>query len=487
MVNLVFAPDGHVLTRKGIVPTIYDPTCGTGGMLATAEEYIAELNPDARPEIFGQDFNPESYAICSSDMLIKGHSIEHIIFGDVLGDGKTFDGFASGKFDYMLANPPFGVKWEAEQDHVTMEHEKEGYTGRFGAGVPRINDGSFLFLQHMISKMKKPEDGGSRLAIVFNRSPLYAGDAGSGESNIRRWILTNDWLEAIVALPTNLFYNTGIPTYIWILTNRKPPHRINKVQLIDATDMYAVLQKSLNEKEHELTDYHIAQITQLYREWGNNSRSRILDNQDFVYRKVVIELPLRLKFQMTPDRLATLRESASFRNLAPKNRKGGHGKQADSMQQQVIINFLESMDTSGGQRTWMDQEQFINELQAAAKAKGLSLPVSIIKATVGAFGERDGKAQLCRDGEGHPEPDPELRDYEHVPIKDTVEDYFDREVRPYVADAWVAAGEQKTLVEIPFHRYFPRHAPQRELTRIAGELESAALTSDSPISTSETR
>lgn len=244
MVNVLFAPDGAILTKKGLLKTIYDPTCGTGGMLATAEDYLKELNPNANLEIFGQDYNDESYAICGSDMLIKGHSVEHIVFGDVLGDGQTSDGFPHETFDYMLANPPFGVKWEAEKDCVEAEHENQGFSGRFGAGTPRINDGSFLFLQHMISKMKKPNDGGTRLGIVFNGSPLFTGDAGSGESNIRRWIIENDWLDCIIALPDQLFYNTGILTYVWIVTNRKPRERRGKIQLIDATSFFIKMRKS---------------------------------------------------------------------------------------------------------------------------------------------------------------------------------------------------------------------------------------------------
>ena len=277
MVNILFSPDGTVLTKKGIAPSIYDPTCGTGGMLATAEDFISELNPDATPELFGQDYNNESYAICGSDMLIKGHSIDNIVFGDVLGDGKTTDGFPTSTFDYMLANPPFGVKWETEKDVVVKEFETLGDSGRFGAGTPSIDDGSFLFLQHMISKMKAVEDGGTRLGIVFNGSPLFSGDAvaelkptTSAESNIRRWIIENDWLEAIVAMPSQLFYNTGIFTFIWIVTNRKEKRRRGKVQLINATAFYVKMRKSLGDKRNEIGDGedgkpdHIADLTRIH-------------------------------------------------------------------------------------------------------------------------------------------------------------------------------------------------------------------------------
>jgi type I restriction enzyme M protein len=311
MVNLLFTPDRDVLVRKGLVRTLLDPACGTGGMLAVADEYLHELNPDARLEVFGQDHNPESYAVCGSDMLIKGHNIDHIVFGSSF----TKDGFPDQKFDYLLANPPFGVEWRPEQEAIEKEHETRGFDGRFGAGLPRINDGSFLFLQHMISKMKPVKDGGSRLGIVFNGSPLFTGDAGSGESEIRRWVIENDWLEAIVALPDQLFYNTGIFTYVWIVTNRKPKPRRGKVQLINAVDLYRKMRKSLNNKRNELGDEHIAEITRLYGEFAEGERSKVFDNADFGYRQITVERPLRLNFQASPERIARLRETTAFQNL----------------------------------------------------------------------------------------------------------------------------------------------------------------------------
>jgi len=271
MVNLIFAPDSDILTTKGIVKTLFDPAGGTGGMLSVSEDYLRELNPDARLEVFGQDYNDQSYAICGSDMMIKGQSMDNIR----CGDSFTEDYMAGKTFDYMLANPPFGVEWKPEEEFIKKEHEEQGYGGRFGAGLPRINDGSFLFLQHMISKMKHPKEGGTRLGIVFNGSPLFTGAAGSGESNIRRWIIENDWLEAIVALPDQLFYNTGISTYVWIVTNRKEKHRRGKIQLIDATTFFIKMRKSLGNKRHEIGDGtggngkpdHIAAITRLYGEF----------------------------------------------------------------------------------------------------------------------------------------------------------------------------------------------------------------------------
>ena len=287
MVNLLFINDRDILSKKGIVKTLYDCACGTGGMLSIAEEYLNELNPDARLEVFGQELNDESYAICKSDMMIKGQKAVNIKFGNSF----TIDGFPDEKFDYMLANPPFGVEWKKVQKEVKKEHEKKGYGGRFGAGLPRISDGSFLFLQHMISKMK-PTDGGSRLAIVFNGSPLFTGSAGSGESEIRRWIIENDMLEAVVALPDQLFYNTGILTYFWVCTNRKEPKRKGKVQLVNAVSFFKKMSRSLGNKRNEISDQDIEEITRIYGNFRAGKYCKIFNNSDFGYSRVTVERPL---------------------------------------------------------------------------------------------------------------------------------------------------------------------------------------------------
>ena len=288
MVNLLFVDDSDALTKKGIVKTLYDPACGTGGMLSIAEEYLHELNPDAQLELFGQELNPESYAICKSDMLIKGQNADHI----KLGNSFTQDQLENEKFDYMLSNPPFGVEWKKVEKEIKKEHEEKGYNGRFGAGLPRISDGAFLFLQHMISKMK-PSNGGARIGIVFNGSPMFTGGAGSGESEIRRWIIENDWLEAIVALPTELFYNTGIATYVWIVTNRKDEKRKGKVQLINAVSFYKKMSKSLGNKRNEISDEQIKKITKIYDDFKEGEYVKIFDNDDFGYWQVTIERPLK--------------------------------------------------------------------------------------------------------------------------------------------------------------------------------------------------
>jgi len=307
MVNLHFLPDSRTLTTKGIVKTLYGLACGIGGMLSVAEEYVRELNPDARLTVFAQ-----AYAICGSDMMIKGHNIDHIRFRNSFTD----DHLAGKPIDYMLANPPFGVKWEAQQDFVKREHEEQGFGGRFGAVLPRLNGGSLLFLLHMIAKMKDERDGGTRLAIAFNGSPLFTGGAGSGESEIRRWIIENDGLEAIVALPDQLFYNTGIHTYLWIVTNRKTRARRGKVQLINAAGFFKKMRESLGNKRHEVCEEQRNEITRLYGELTDGEHVRIFAGEDFGFRRITVERPLRLNFVVTEERLAALQADAAFQKLA---------------------------------------------------------------------------------------------------------------------------------------------------------------------------
>jgi type I restriction enzyme M protein len=294
MVNLLFIEDDDVLAKPGVVRTIYDPTAGTGGMLSIAGEYLAEHNPKARLTVFGQELNPESFAICKADMLIKGQDVSNIVFGNTLSD----DGHPTKRFDYMLSNPPFGVEWKKVEKEVRKEHEQQGFAGRFGPGLPRVSDGSMLFLLHLVSKMRPPAEGGSRFGIVLNGSPLFTGGASSGESKIRQYVLENDLLEAIIGLPTDMFYNTGISTYVWIVSNRKPEHRKGKVQLIDASAMWQKMRKSLGSKRKELSDAHIDEITRLFGAFVEAERdgkpvSRIFHNSDFGYRSITVERPER--------------------------------------------------------------------------------------------------------------------------------------------------------------------------------------------------
>ncbi|MFC7519205.1 class I SAM-dependent DNA methyltransferase [Xanthomonas populi] len=337
MSNLVYTGEQEVY-KPGIVRSIYDPTCGTGGMLSESEKFILGQNSAAHLHLYGQEYNDESWAICCSDMLIKDEDTANIVKGDTLGDGKTKDGFEGERFHYMLANPPFGVEWKDQKTVVENEHANHVFAGRFGAGLPAINDGSLLFLQHMIAKMHPYEEGhpdkpGSKIAIVFNGSPLFSGDAGSGPSNIRRWIIENDWLDTIVALPDQLFYNTGIYTYVWLVTNRKPEERQGYAQLIDGTRFFRKMKKSLNNKRNEISDEQIEALTELYGNYGdgesadvvidhktgeNETRvvSRVFENREFGFLKVTVERPLRMNFEATPERIARLYEQSTFANLA---------------------------------------------------------------------------------------------------------------------------------------------------------------------------
>lgn len=468
MVNLLFEPDGEILTKKGIVKTLLDPACGTGGMLTVAEIYLRERHPDARLEMFGQDHNPESYAVCGADMLITGHNTDHIF----PRSSFSKDGVPRQKFDYMLANPPFGVEWKPEEDFIVKERDTQGYDGRFGAGLPRINDGSFLFLQHMISKMKPVKEGGSRIGIVFNGSPLFTGDAGSGESEIRKWIIESDWLEAIVALPDQLFYNTGIFTYIWIVTNRKRPERKRKVQLINAVDLYQKMRKSLGNKRNEFSAENIADITRIYAAFADGERSKVFDNTDFGFTKITVERPLRLNFQASPERIDRLREESAFQNLATSKKKKGTKAAEQEIEegrtlQKSIFLTLSKMDAT---RVYKDRNSFIADLDAAFES--FKRTAAIRKAVISALSERDETAEICRDRDGNPEPDAELRDFENVPLKEDIHEYFEREVRPHVPDAWIDESKSKVGYEIPLTRHFYRYTPPRPLEEIEADISS---------------
>ena len=444
MVNLIFDEDDEVLTEEGAIRTVYDPACGTGGMLSVAEDHVRTFNEDANLKVFGQELNPESYAVCNSDMLIKGQEPQNIAYGNSF----TSDGFPDRRFDYMLSNPPFGVSWKKIEKQIKDEHENKGPDGRFGAGTPRINDGAFLFLQHMISKMNPPEKGGSRIAIVFNGSPLFNGGPNSGESAIRRWILENDWLEGIIGLPENLFYNTGIRTYIWVLSNDKPEHRAGKVQLIDAGEMYDEMDESLGEKRHELTEDHIDEITRIFGDLEANGRSKVVDTKEFGYRRIVIDQPLRQRFQVTAERIEALDDERAFSNR-------------DEDVQEAVKEALSQMDET---EVWMDRESFVDDVELQLNMAGVDVRKSVYNAMERVMGERDPDAEICRDGNGNPEHDSDLRERERVPLGTDPHDYFAEEVAPYLEDAWINESskycddkdEKVGIVgyEINFDRFF---------------------------------
>ncbi len=479
MVNLLLMEEEDI-AKSHIVKTIYDPACGTGGMLSTAEAYIHELNSEASPHLFGQDWNDESYAVCKSDMLIKGENSDNIKQGDTFSQ----DHFQEETFDYMLANPPFGVSWKQQERFIRAEYENQGYEGRFGAGLPRINDGALLFLQHMISKMRAPKDGGSRIGIVFNGSPLFTGDAGSGESEIRRWIIENDWLEAIVALPDQLFYNTGIFTYVWVLTNRKAPRRKGKVQLLDAREHFVKMRKSLGNKRNEISEGNgnnggngsrpdqIGDICRIYGDFTNGVKSKVFDNEDFGYHKITVERPLKLNFQAAPERIALLEQETAFRNLAASKKKAPVAKEreirAGQARQQEILDLLAALAPG---KLYKDRKTFLKDLKATAKATDVRLAATEVKAILAALGERDETAAICTDARGNPEPDSSLRDTEIVPLKESIQDYFQREVLPHVPDAWIDDSKTKVGYEIPLTRHFYTYMPPRPLAEIEAEIK----------------
>ena len=499
MANLIYTGEQDVY-KPGIYRTIYDPACGTGGMLSESEKLILSQNERAELALFGQEYNDESWAICCSDMLIKDEDTANIVLGDTLGDGKTKDGFEGERFHYLMANPPFGVEWKDQKDVVQREHKTVGFSGRFGAGLPAINDGSLLFLQHMVSKMHPYEEGdedqpGSKIAIVFNGSPLFSGDAGSGPSNIRRWIIENDWLDAIVALPDQLFYNTGIFTYVWLVTNRKPPERRGKVHLIDGTRFFEKMKKSLNNKRNEITEDQIRHLTRVYGncqdgetaevqingETGTRAISRIFENREFGFLKVTVERPLRMDFEAVPQRIAKLDNQTAFTNLAPSK------KRKDAIR--AVLATLE------GNGRYLDRAEFEADVMKAAKRTGLKIPAPIKKAIFAALGERDPDAEICRDSKGQPEPDSELRDTENIPLppgtalplpldfgpdkpndllveafRDDIVAYVAREVLPHVPDAWVDYDKTKVGYEIPINRHFYVYKPPRPLDQIEADI-----------------
>ncbi|MCW7555908.1 type I restriction-modification system subunit M [Endozoicomonas gorgoniicola] len=511
MVHLLYTKDEDIY-KKGIARKIYDPTCGTGGMLSVSEEYINEHNPDANLELYGQEYNPESYAICGSDLLIKGENVDNIVFGDTLGDGKTDDGLPDHKFHYMLANPPFGVEWKPEKNEVTSEHNELGFRGRFGPGLPRINDGALLFLLHMMSKMQPtPEQKGtgSRIAIVFNGSPLFTGDAGSGESNIRRWIIEKDYLETVVALPDQLFYNTGIYTYVWIVTNRKSAERKGKVQLINATDYFVKMKKSLGDKRNEIGDgddgkpNHIAKITRMYGEFTETEHSKIFDNHEFGYLKMTVERPKRFNFQVNEQRIGCLRRTAWFLELAiskkRKNREQAEQEEAAGrLRQQEILRVVEAItdDTLYKSRT-----PFENMLKEAFKGSTEKWSAKLRDTLIDAFAEEDKTAEPFHNAKGELVPDPKLRDTENVDlpmdialplpltypdkknkgkidntellelVKDHCEQYLKDEVLPYRDDAWIDHSKTKVGYEIPFNRHFYQYQPPRPLSDIEADIK----------------
>ena len=478
MVNLLLAQDIKTLGEDYIVCTVYDPCCGSGGMLTIAKERILEINPKADVHLFGQEVNPETFAVCKSDLYMKssdGRDAENIAFGSTLSE----DGHANRRFDYLLTNPPYGKDWKRDKEAVTEEYE-QGESGRFHAGLPRISDGQLLFLQHMLNRMKNPAKEGSRVAIVTNGSPLFNGDAGSGESEIRRWIIENDLLEAIIALPERIFYNTGIATYVWVLANDKEEKRKGAIQLINASDFWVPLRRNLGDKSREISTEQIQSISELFLRFSEGENSKILRCTDFGYRKIRVEHPLRLNFQASPERIERLSKNPAFQKLGSSERRAPRKralKEASRKRiQRRIIEMLHSLASTG---KITDRNTFEETLSSAARQAGIGLEESVKRAIMESLSERDKDAEICRDIKGNPEPDRKLRDYEYVRLDEDINTYFAKEVEPHAPDSWIDKSFKdhkdakigKVGYEINFNRYFYKFTPPRSLEEIKADLK----------------
>lgn len=466
--EMLFMGKENFLTQEGKVISIADFCCGTGGMLSIAEDYVEKVNPSAIVNVYGQELLDESFAICQADMLMKGQNPDNIRLGNTL----TQDRFSGEKIRFLISNPPFGVTWKDEEKKVKEEADL-GFDGRFGAGTPRVSDGSLLFLQNMISKMYDDEEG-SRIAIIFNGSPLFTGDAGSGESNIRKWIIENDLLEGIIALPTDMFYNTGISTYIWVLTNKKEDKRKGKIQLVNATEYYHPMRKSLGNKRKEITSEQIEEIKQIYASFEESENSKIFDNKDFGYRKITIERPLKLSFKVNEEAIENVKNTTQFINLAVSKKKYMEVKEREEAEgrekQERLLKLLESFDSDF---EYMDRDKFIKDFKNKSKEFDIALSAGLVKAIVNAIGVRNEDAVVCKDAKGNIESDSSLKDTESISLKEDVYEYFEKEVKPHVEDAYIDESTMDNIgYEIPFTRHFYKYEELRAFTEIMKEVES---------------
>ena len=457
MVTLLVDGDPD-LGKDHVVRSVYDPTAGTGGMLTAAEDKITAHNTTAQVNLLGQEINPASYAICKADMVVKGQPIENIVLGNTL----THPALRRETFHYGLSNPPFGVDWKQSQKVVKEEHEVRGFAGRFGPGLPRVSDGSLLFLMHLLSSLRdpRPEEENhtaGRGAIVLNGSPLFTGGAGSGESNIRKWVLENDYLEAIIGLPTDMFYNTGIATYVWILSKDKAPERRGKVQLIDATGMFVKMRKSVGSKRRMLSPDNIRTISELYSAFEESKHSKIFDATEFFYRTITVERPLRLNYAFTPERIERVMTTRQV------------GKLKEDQQAALRAALAAAGDESAGVVS-TSREEFTQALKQTLDAHSAKLSPALLKVVIAELGEHDESGELVTKA-GNPEPDTSLRDTENVPWNEDVDEYLQREVIPFVPDAWIDHAKTKEGAEIPFTRHFYEYVPPRPLEEIDRDLD----------------
>ncbi len=460
MTELLFVGEDET---SGTIKLVYDPTCGTGGMLTSCKDFITKNKPDMDVVLYGQEINDEIYAICKADMLMKGEDAENI-----KGPSSTLsdDQLKDNKFDYMISNPPYGTDWEKDKEVVEREADEGGFDGRFGAGLPRKSDGQLLFIQHMISKMKT--NGKSKIAVITNGSPLFNGDAGSGESNIRKWIFENDYLEALIALPDQLFFNTGIYTYVWILTNEKTPKREGKVQLIDARGEYKGMRKNLGNKSHIIPDEYITKIITVYNNFTESENVKIFYNDDFGYTKITVERPMQLNYQVTPERLENLYSYAQFKKLAESKSKDLETKMIEEKegkeQQEAIKNALLTI----GDDLYTDWNTFEYKVKKALSS--FDLKPAFIKNVIEKLSEHDDNAEYVTDKKGKHKADSNLRDSEKIPLVQNIDDYFEKEVLKYYPDAWFDDKKSKVGYEINFTQYFYVYEPPRRLEEIEADI-----------------
>lgn len=473
MVRIITSKDHEYLNRRGAIVTLLDPCCGSGGMLTVGKEEICRINPGAKVELFGQESVDETYAACKADMMIKGEDPDKI----KPKSSFSHDGFIGKTFDYMLMNPPYGSDWSEDKDFIMREYEN-GFAGRFGAGYPSIDDGSLLFMQHLISKMHKDKNR-SRIGIVFNGSPLFNGDAGSGESKIRRWVLENDRLEAIIGLPKDLFYNTGIYTYIWMLTNKKDDADKGRVKLIDARDYFQEMGKSLGSKRNEITEEQISEIVEMYNSVRQSEKVKFFKTLDFAYRKVQIERSLRMNYQVSEERIKKLKEENGFTTLAiskkSKNIKAKENEEKEGAKlQKKIIEILLALP----RKLYKDSVEFESLIDSAFEKAGVRILAPVRKTMLKALSEKDETAEIVKDAKGNPVADSDLRDHEYVPYSENIDKYFEREVKPYAPDAWIDreyvdeidSKIGKVGYEINFNRYFYRYEQPRQLAEIEKDI-----------------
>jgi len=466
MVNVLFSENTENLEKESI-KKIYDPACGTGGMLSVSASHIAEKFSKIKIEQFGQELMDQTYAISKSSMILNGLDGDRIKQGNSLFDGNLNkkvpgDAYYGEEFHYMLSNPPFGVDWSDDEKEIKSEHEK-GLKGKYPfLKLPRKSDGALLFLSHMVNKMKKPEDGGSRIAIIFNGSPLFTGEAESGESEIRKYLITNDLVETIIGLPDNLFYKTNILTYLWIVNNNKPEKRKGKIQLINAVSKFVKMKTSIGKKTKRITESQIEEITNIYKDFKKGKFCKIFDNDEFAYTRVTVERPLRRNFQASKERIELLKNESAFEKLnTPKKTK-------NDPSQNSVIKVLEDFGT----KKYKNYDNFSKDLTAAFSASKIKLSTSLKKAIINALSERDETAEPQKNSKGKIEPDTDLRDYENIPLKENIDEYIKREVLPFIEpkDAEIDNDTRKIGYEIPFRKHFYVYTPLRSLEEIDKDM-----------------